>query len=311
MFSSVRLLIAACAGIGAGLGATPADALVITPATGLSPDVALLLANTLLGGNPDFDLVPGSATYQGNVANNANGGTYTGFSLSPGAGVSKPTFNLGDGIVLSSSVLSQIPSTNTENAFSRSPGSGSNALLTSIAPGNVGTNDANVLGFKVTRKPASTATAIAVTFQFMTDEFPTQSVTDIFGFFVDGTNFARFADGSVVANQPGNPSNQTNFTLNPVNGGQYPIEFNGLSAILQVVGVLNPNAIEHQVFIGIADTSDTIFDSIVFVTGLGGSQGDGGIVVPPVSGVPVPGTLALVGVGVGVTLLSRRRRARR
>lgn len=304
-----KLIAVATAAIGmAGIASSSANALVITPQTGTNATVAELLANALLAGNPDFELVAGSATFQGDVGSNANGGTYTGFSLAPSSG-SGPIFNLGDGIVLSSAVLGSIPFTNTTNSFSTFPGSGSSALLSGIAPGNPSTNDTALLGFKVAVKPGSTATAIKATFQFMTDEFPTQSVTDIFGFFVDGTNFATFADGSVVANDPGNPNNLTNFTLNPVGAGLYPIEFNGLSSILQVTGVLDPLVSEHQIFIGVADTSDSIFDSIAFITGLGGSVGGGGIiVVPPPNGVvPEPSTLAILGLGVALAAARRVR----
>ena len=53
-----------------------------------------------------------------------------------------------------------------------------------------------------------------------------QNVTDVFGFFVDGVNFARFANGQLISNTPGNP---TNFIANPVGGGLYGIEYNGLT----------------------------------------------------------------------------------
>ncbi len=307
--------IAALAGLTLTLLVTrePARALVITPETGGSAAAAAnALAAILLADSGDFALVPGSATYQGNLGASANGGKFTGFQLAPALDPTKPKFTLGDGIVLSSSILNQIPQRNTTGSFGRSPGSGPSNLLTSIAPGNVATNDANVLSFRVTQKPGSTATSVKATFLFMTEEFPTEDVTDIFGFFVDGVNFAKFGDGSVVANQPGNATNLTNFTLNPVSGAalsNYAIEFNGLSTILQVAGQLDTALTEHRIVIGIADTSDIEFDSIAFITGFGGSRDEGGIIVAPPTDVAQPASLLLLGAGlVGLTALRQRGR---
>lgn len=289
----------------------PARALVITPETGggSATAAANALATLLLTGSSDFTLIPGSATYQGNLGVNANGGKFTGFQLAPTIDLTKPTFTLADGIVLSSSILSQIPARNSTTSFGRSPGSGASNLLSGIAPFTADTNDANVLSFKVSKKPGSTATSIKTTFLFMTEEFPTEDVTDIFGFFVDGTNFAKFADGSVVANQPDNASNLTNFTLNPVRvsgPSNYATEFNGLSTILQVAGQLNAALTEHQIVIGIADTDDSLFDSIAFITGLGGSQDEGGIIVAPPSDVIEPASVLLFAVGLlGLTAWRR------
>ena len=79
--------------------------------------------------------------------------------------------------------------------------------------------------------------SVSAQFVFGTDEFPTQSVTDIFGFFVDGVNYAKFPNGDLIQNTPGNP---TNFISNPVGGGLYNIEWNGLTQVFTLFGLVNP-----------------------------------------------------------------------
>jgi len=238
-----------------------------------------------------INVVGGSITYQGTtIPTLSQAATYTGFTLAPSSGNS-PTLTLPDGIFLTSG-NANIPFTNTSNSFSASTQSGPNAQLgaLSASAGNTSsTFDANVLSFQFTVAPGQTS--VDAKFVFGTEEFPTQSVTDIFGFFVDGVNFAKFANGQLISNTPGNP---TNFILNPVGGGLYPIEFNGLTEAFNVVGILDPNLTTHTVTIGIADTSDTIFESGVFIGALKTGTDTGGGGINP--GVPDSGTtIAMLG----------------
>ncbi|SHJ06066.1 PEP-CTERM protein-sorting domain-containing protein [Roseomonas rosea] len=224
-------------------------------------------------------------------------GTYSGFNLAPSSG-SSPTLTLGDGVLLTTG-SANIPLTNTINNTSVNSPSPGYAPLTTLAGTN--TNDSNVLEYSFTVDPGQNA--VSMQFVFGTEEFPTQTVTDIFGFFVDGVNYAKFPSGELISNTPGNP---TNFINNPVGAGLYGIEYNGLTRVFTVTGLLDASLATHTLAIGIADTSDSIFDSGVFLSGLkaGTATGGGGIENP----VPEPATLGLFGLGLLGLAATRRRR---
>jgi hypothetical protein len=283
---AVRSGIVAVAALAfAGTAADEAAALAIGVTSNAST-----LAGAVQSGASGISVVGGSEALQGSTNQQ---GTFTGFSLAPSSG-STPTLNLPDGIVLSSG-NANVNMTNTVNETTVNTGSGSNAMLTALA-GGTSTFNANVLEFDFTVSGGNNA--VTATFVFGTEEFTTQTVTDIFGFFVDGVNYAKFPNGDLISNTPGNP---TNFIDNPVGAGLYDIEYNGLTRVLTVTGLLDMNPSTHSIKIGIADTFDTRFDSGVYIGGLHATAtgGDGGIDLPESS------TVGLFGLG----LAARRRKA--
>ena len=275
------------------LAAFDAQALVIST-TG---NTATSMANAVLAANSGISIVSGTASIVGtNTSSLAQYGTYSGFNLAPSSGT-LPTLSMANGIVLTTG-RANMPLYNSYAAYSNQTNSGGAAVLTTLA--NATTFDANVLKFNFTT--AQDVTSVTAKFVFGSEEFPSQTVTDIFGFFVDGVNYAKFADGDLISNEKGS----TNFISNEK--GAYGIEYNGLTNVLSVTGLLNPNQTTHTLTIGIADTVDAAYDSGVFLNSLLANKvvATGGIS----KDVPEPGSLALFGAALGAAAIVRRRKSR-
>jgi len=273
-------------GLAAALIAAHAEALVITPIVSTA-EAPTVLVDALVKPGSGISIVPSSIAYQGtHSAALRQSALYTAFDLAPSTG-SSPTLSLPDGVLLTSGNAA-VPLTNTLDQFNGVSRSGGNAALSALSGGE--TADANVLSFRFT--VPSGRTSVSAQFVFGTEEYPLQNVTDVFGFFVDGVNYAHFANGQLISNTPGNP---TNFIANPLGSGLYGIEYNGLTRSLTVTGILGAAAADgsHTFLVGVADTSDPIFDSGVFLSSLTlGTATGGGI--GDVPAIPEPETYALM-----------------
>ena len=284
--------------IAATFVAAPALALSVTP----TADAPALAAATLAPSS-GITITGGTA---GTTGADDQQGTYTGFSLgSPVDG----TRTLPDGVVLTTGSADFSTTENTTNQFNPVfPGGPDFDPLVTLAGANgLSTvhNDTNTLTFGFTVDDAA-AVGITAEFVFATDEFPTQSVTDILGIFVNGTNVARFPNGDLVSNQGGDPNNFF--------GSEFPIEWNGLTDAFTIEAPVVAG--ENTFTLAIADTSDSIYDSAVFFGGMqaigsftpGGGGDDGGIIDMPV--IPLPAGVFLLPMGL-LALGGLRRRARR
>lgn len=253
------------------------------------------LAAATLAPSSGITIVDGSQSYVGAPG---QGGTFSGLSLSN----STTTIELpNDGVVLTSGDANGIlVDDNTDSSFDGFLGTPGNALLETLT--TVSTNDANVLSFDFTVDPG--ITSVSANFVFGSDEFPDQSITDIFGVFVDGVNFAEFSDGSVINFEIGSIS-ASFFNDNNV-GSADPFvtdmgsefQYDGIVSVLTVTAILSATSLTHNIVIAIADTTDSLFDSGVFFGGLIAGTATGGGITPgdsPVIPLPAGAWLMLSG----------------
>lgn len=302
LITSTRSIVAgvtlALAGIGGTASAAPFNATAST-------DAVALAAATLAAGS-GITIEAGTETYQGGAT---QGGTFTGFSFSK----SSASVAIGDGVVLTSGSINDIPG-NDNSAVSDNPGAGSDADLEALSSQSV-SEDANVLTFEFT--VAAGITSVSLDFVFGTDEYPDQTVTDIFGVFVDGTNFAQYSDGSLVNFELGSPA--VSFFVDNDFGSSDPLvdesgtalEYDGVVNRLTITGILDELLTTHSIKIAIGDTSDTIFDSGVFVANLMGGTATGGGGIDTGGGsstVPAPATIPLMALALGALGFLRRRK---
>lgn len=280
------------------LPAFPAQALSITTVDG-NADAGLSLVNALLAPSSGISVQSGSTSFIG--ASNQSG-TFTGFNL-PSTDPGEPTLVLPDGILLTTGDA-DLPMTNTDSGFSTQTGTGGNALLDAEfagTPNYSDSNDQNVLSFSFTVDPGITSVSAQLLFgseEF--SEFP--QFTDAFAFFVDGVNFAVFPGGERILQ-----SSTTQDEFNDNENGSYGIEYDGLTDVLGITGLLDMNVSVHTLTLIIADEGDSSLDSGVFLSGLTtGTASDGGLGEPPK--VPVPAALPLLFTGLlGFGLVKARR----
>jgi hypothetical protein len=310
---------------GVVLAASQAQAVTITTIqSGTTAQAADTLINSIVNAGSGITVVGGSANFVGSIGagSSAQSGTYTAFNEAPSSGVGLPTLALPNGMFLTSG-RADIPLSNTLSNFARSIGSAGDADLTAVLAARqlvaaaqvptTTTRDANSLSFSFTRNN-SAQNAISFQFVFGSEEFPDQGVTDAFAVIVDGTNFAFFPDGSLISFASGNSAN---FLANG-NGspGPYALEYDGLSRVLTLTALLNTSLSQHNIKFVIADTSDSIFDSGVFIGAIGATtatSSGGGIAPPPPPGPPPttvsePGALGLFALGAAALTGLRRRR---
>ena len=152
------------------------------------------------------------------------------------------------------------PTSNTSTHFTGSNNTPGDSDVETFA-GVIDSVDAFSLQFEFT--VPSNYKAIEFKFMFGSDEYPEylDSVIDGAAVIVDGVNYAY-----LPGNIPLKVVTEANLTNNPV--GTLAIEYDGISAPQKMVALLDEERSVHSIKIVIADTSDTSFDSGLFITNM-------------------------------------------
>jgi hypothetical protein len=248
-----------------------AHATTVTPSTNPTQ-----LVNALLGGNLNLVGTP-TLTGAANAAGLFTGGNAAGIGFE-------------SGVVLTTGQVSEVdgPNTTSQETLGSTGGNadvsfdngtdGSTALDAIVAPNT--TRNATILQFQFRFGDGSTGGNLFFNYVFASEEyidFVGSNFNDVFAFFLDGTqitnNIAKIPNTNtpVTINNVSPVTNPTFYRNNVANTNGYPnanvdIRYDGLTVVLQATAAnLAPG--NHTISLQIADTSDGILDSAVFIQG--------------------------------------------
>ncbi len=266
------------------------------------------LVNALQAEGSGITIMPGSASYIG-------GEDYAGFfsnGLSSGLGIDQ-------GIVLATGFIQEKAGGTSGLILGPNSSSGTSANSTG-APDLNDSDLADLIGVSV----ESINDGSILEFQFTTttgnaffnyvfgseeyNEFVDSSFNDVFGFFLDGENVALLTDGTPVSIN--NVNNGKNADLyNDNTGSAFDLELDGFTNPLQVK-VTGLDSGVHTLALKIADVSDSILGSAVFIEGGSFSTNpvDPGEPTNPTDPIIPTPSAAMAGLALLGTLALRRRR---
>jgi hypothetical protein len=144
------------------------------------------------------------------------------------------------------------------------------------------TEDAVILEFDA----VTTTSSLSIRYLFASEEYREyvgSEFNDVFAFFVDGQNIALVPGSTdpVSVNTINHLRNVGLYTDNAPGSNAFGISFDGFTSVLTAVALVTPNT-SHHVRLAIADTSDAILDSAVFLAQGGVSGLGAGVVVPEI-----------------------------
>ncbi|MFA7430043.1 MAG: choice-of-anchor L domain-containing protein [Rhodospirillaceae bacterium] len=235
-------------------GATVAVNQVVS--VSVTASLGAALAYSSLGHLDGVTVDEGSISFQGNVTAGQESASTFG-SLALGA-IGNTSYNLSRGILITSG--SGTPGTvNTSDSYSQTASGSSSAALDALG---YTTTDTSALTFTFTVEEG--VNGIVLDWMFGTEEFPSQSVSDIAAIFLDGQNILALPEGSPVAWQPGAAGY---FGDNGAYNGSHPLatEYNGVTTPASALLRLDPGITTHTLTIAVSDTTDISFDSGLFI----------------------------------------------
>lgn len=232
----------------AALVSAPAAAMAVTSVNDLTVQTPTGLAQSLVGAGVTISNV----VYTG--GNNASG------EFAGGAA----TVGFESGVILTSGSAAGAIGPNTVGNFTTANGLGGDADLTALS--GVGTLDASVLEFDFTPN----ADTVFFQYAFASEEyleFVNSQFNDSFAFFVNGVNCAVVDDG-LGGTQPitvNNINHLTNTALFVDNTDAHlNVQYDGLTTVLTCMSPVNNGVVNH-LKLAIADGSDSVLDSAVFL----------------------------------------------
>lgn len=210
------------------------------------------------------------------------------------------------GIVLTSGSVNNIPGPNSADDITTALGTSGDSDLTTLS--GFPTYDANILEFDFQFDNGTVGGDLFFNYVFGSDEYEeyvNSQFNDTFAFFVDGTNLGVVPGTSTpvsvnTVNQLMNTAYYRPNLFSP-STGTINIEYDGLTTVLQA-SATGLAAGTHHIKIGIADASDEILDSGIFL------QGSSFADQP--TAIPEPGFYGVLGMGLAGLMLYQRRRQR-
>ncbi|MDP2523986.1 choice-of-anchor L domain-containing protein [Neptunomonas phycophila] len=221
---------------------------------------ALSASGLFTGGSAAIGIEKGAILTSGNVINVLGPNTSNSAGSSngmPGSAlldtlIESSTPSEGDGVIQGSVLPDGLGVTNIDQANDDFPTSGTL------------THDASILTFDFTPQ----GDQLEFSYVFGSEEYPefaNSSFNDVFGFFVNDVNYALLPDGSPVAINNVNADRNSEFYIDNTNE-QRDTELDGLTTVLSFAAPVNPG-VSNTITLAIADTSDDVYDSAVFIQG--------------------------------------------